>query len=427
MRRILPILSTIFFLSGLAFYSATFTSCYTVGSDSTKPGLGTTISGKVYDNTGFPFKGVKVHASPTNFTTTLADGSFLLSNISYPVTLIVTKDGDTTISVFQGLNANNPQLTYNTYGENNNSNFGQFHITYPAVPVGKSLLIKFASEDIVAFDYVYSDADSISANVDMRWQGDKNTVLGKLILMVVQKNGTSPVRYDSYAEKTFYVDSKRIISANYTAGDFSFNPDEAIVNVRNFNFSQSSENNIYMSLAGNTNSDLFLDNLSYVGGTHEFIVPKVFTTNRFRVTASSPYGDYNYIQNNAFCPENYILTLSGIPELALLLPIDNAKAVDSTADFKITGNTTANGVYVYDFQIEGNFFYSVKLYSNLQEFKYPDLSAYGFNLRRGQNYTWTAQKISPFGNLDDYLSAPVNKILKNYNIQTNLSHFKTAP
>jgi hypothetical protein len=179
-------------------------------------------------------------------------------------------------------------------------------------------------------------------------------------------------------------------------------------------------------LAGNTNSDLFLDNYNF-RGDFDFIVPKIFANNRMHITTNAPYSTDSYIANNAFTPENSIVTFNGIPEIALITPPLNGTDVDSTTTFFVKGNTTSVGVYCYNFNIEGNFLYSVWIYSASDTFTYPDLSAFGFNLRRGASYKWSVQKMAPFGNLDDYCSVPTNKILKNFDTQGNASYFSTRP
>lgn len=429
MRRILPFIVTVSLLLIAAFYSVTLTSCQNpiTKTDTTIHNNGTTISGHVYDVNGFPYKGVKVYASKTNFTTTLKDGFFSLSNITYPINLMILKDGDSTMNVYQGLNANNPNLTYNSYTENSNYNEGAFFINYPAVQPGKYLLIQFSSEDIISFSYNYSIHDSVHAEIPLTWQGDKQTLLGKLILMTYRRDAFAPFlisSYDAYAERTFYIDTNRIINTTFLGTDFTANPDEAVVNIRNYPYSPSSDNIIKFSLAGNTNSDMFLDNYNF-RGSFNFVVPKIFANNRMHILTNSPYSSDNYITNNAYTLENSIITFNGISELALLLPTLNATDVDSTSQFKITGNSVSTGIYCYQFQPKGNFTYSVWIYSASQEFKYPDLSAFGFNLKKGTSYKWIAQKIAPFGNLDDYCSVPTNKIIKNYDTQTNASYFTT--
>ncbi len=429
MGRILPYFFVIIFLLAAAFYSVTVTSCNPITKpDTTIHNNGTVISGHVYDLKGYPFPGVKVYASPTNYTTTLGDGFFSLANISYPISLIVKKDGDSTINVYQNLNANNPNLTYNTYSDNTNYKEGEFFIKYPLIPADKSLLIQFTSEDIISFSYNYSIRDTVSARVPITWEGNKQTLFGKLILMSYTRNPFQPFlirSYDSYAERSFYIDTNRIINTTFDSASFySANPDEGIVNVRNFNFSSTSDNNIYFSLAGNTNSDMALENYNF-RGTFDFVVPKIFSTNRMHMTTYNPYTSDSYIINNAYMPENSIITFNGIPEIALLNPPLNSANVDSTTQFFAKGNTTNPGVYCYQFVPEGNFVYSVWIYNNTETFTYPDLSKYGFNLKKGTAYKWTVQKFSPFGNLDDYCSVPTNKILKNFDVQVNASYFVT--
>jgi len=434
MRRILPFFVVFIFLLAAAFYSVTVTSCNPITKpDTTIINNGTVISGHVYDQNGFPFPGVRVYASPTNYTTTLRDGFFSLSNISYPVSLIVKKDGDSAINVYQNLNANNPNLTCNTSNsENTNFKEGEFFIHYPIVQPNKSMLIQFASEDIIRFSYSYSIQDTVSARVPISWQGDKSTLYGKLILMTCTRNPFPPFQitsYDSYAEKTFYIDTNRIINTTFVGTDFSTNPDEAIISVRNNSYGINSDVNVYFSLSGNNNSDLQLEHYDF-RGTRDFVVPKIFPTNRMRILARNAYSESNldnYVIYNAFTLENSIATFNGLPEIALLNPPLNSATADSTTDFTVTGNTSSTGVYMYNFTIEGNFFYSVYIYNASATFKYPDLSAYGFNLKRGTGYKWSVQKMAPFGNLDDYCSVPTNKIIKNFDIQANASYFSTRP
>lgn len=432
MRRIFSIVVPAVILLTAAFYSVTITSCQNVlKNDTTIHNNGTTIQGHVYDYAGFPFPGVKVYSSPTNYTTTLRDGYFSLSNVSYPVTLIAKKDGDSAINVYQNLNANNPNLTCNTSNtENTNVVEGVFIIHYPVVSPDKAMLIQFACEDIIKFNYEYSVSDTMLARIPIKWQGDKQTLLGKLILMKYKRNPFDPfliTSYDTYAEKTFYIDTNRIINTTFYESDFTANPDEAVVNVRNNSYGISSDVNLYFSLAGNNNSDLRLDHLNY-RGERDFIVPKIFPVNRIHVTAFNKYSaatDDNYVINNGFVLENSIITFPAIPEIALLNPALNAVDIDSTAIFTVNGNTSSTGVYLYNFTIEGNFFHSVYIYNASPTFTYPDLSGYGFNLRKGSNYKWTVKKMAPFGNLDDYCSAPTNKILKSYDTQANASYFMT--
>lgn len=432
MRRIFPIFVIVILLLTAAFYSVTVTSCNPITKpDTTNNNNGTVISGKVFDLNGYPFPGVKVYASPTNFTTTLPDGFFSLANISYPVSLVVKKDGDSTINIYQNLNANNPNLTYNSYSENTSFNEGEFFIHYPALTSDKSMLIQFATEDIITFSYNYSISDTVSARVPIKWEGNKQTLFGKLILIPYKRNPFSPFlisSYEGYAEKTFYIDTNRIINTTFTADDFTTNPSEGIISVRNNGFGISVDNNIYFSLSGNTNSDMLLEHYSF-SGNFDFVVPNIFTVNRMRLISRRPYSvsnEDNYVINNAYTPENSIVTFNPIPEIALLEPPLNSTTVDSTTLFKVTGNTSTPGVYLYNYTIDGNFFYSVWIYNASAEFTYPDLSGYGlFNLRKGTNYKWSVQKVTPFGNLDDYCSAPVNKILKNYDIQSNSSRFMT--
>ena len=427
LRRILLLTAYIFLLLIGGFYSFTFTSCQNaIKSDSTNVPLGTVISGKVYDNRGFPFKDVKVHSSATNFTTSLGDGSFVLTNISYPVTLFLKRDVDSTPNVYIGLNANNPQLTYNTYGDNSNFNSGEFRVSYPAVPPGRGLLLKFTSEDAIDFNYIYTDSDSISARVPLTWQGDKSTVLGKLILITYSRNSVNRIdSFKTYAEKTIYVDANRIIDARFTASDLSV-PDRGVVNVRNGNFSTTCDVNAYFSLAGNTNSDMFLEHLNRVG-EFDFNVPKVFTSNRIRISTHAPYEDDAYIENTVFTQENSIVTLNGINKIGFAVPALNAADVDSTTLFKVIPNSTPIGIFLYSFEPTDNFFKKVWIYTTAEQFTYPDLSQYGYNLARNKNYKWSVQKIAPFGNLDDYFSASSNKLIRNYNIQANSSYFTTLP
>jgi hypothetical protein len=431
MKRLLPILVILFLFTAAAFYSVTVTSCNPITkNDTTIHNNGTVISGHVYDESGYPFPGVRVYASPTNYTTTLRDGFFSLSNVSYPVSLIVKKEGDSTINVYQNLNANNPNLTCITYSQNTNFNEGVFILKYPLITPDKSLLVQFASEDIITFSYNYSVSDTVSARIPIKWQGDKQTVLGKLILITCKKSPFEPFlisSYEGYAEKTFYIDTNRIINTTFFASDFTANPEEAVVNLRNNSFGISSDVNVSFSLAGNNNSDLHLDYLNF-RGERDFIVPKIFPTNRIHATALNQYSETNqdnYVINNGFTLENSILTFPALPEIALLNPPLNSTMVDSTTTFTVTGNTSSTGVYLYTFTIVGNFFHSVYIHNASPTFTYPDLSAYGFNLRKGTNYKWKVEKMAPFGNLDDYCSVPTNKILKNYDIQANSSLFTT--
>lgn len=430
MRRLLTFFSAVLILCIAAYFSITFTACqHPVSPNPNPPVTGTTIQGHVYDVNGFPFWGVKVYSSPTNYTTTLRDGYFSLSNVTYPVTLIVKKDGDSTINVYQNLNANNPNLTYNSFSENTNFNEGAFLVHYPTVQPGKYMLIQFASEDIISFSYTFNVGDSVSARVPIKWQGDKSTIYGKLILMTYKRDPFSPFlisSYDAYAERSFYIDTNRIINTTFLGTDFTANPDEAIVNVKNYNFSTTSDNRISFSLAGNTNSDMFLDNYNF-RGSFDFVVPKIFANNRMHITTNAPYNSDSYIENNAFTPENSIITFNGIPEIGMITPALNATDVDSTSTFFVKGNTNTTGIYCYQFQPVGNFIYSVWIYSASDTFKYPDLSGYGFNLKKGTEYKWFVKKYAPFYNLDDYLAYPTNKQIRNYDVQTNASYFITKP
>lgn len=428
MKRFLTFIGAVLILCIAIVYSITFTACQPLTS-SNDNGNGTTISGHVYDINGFPFWGVKVYSSPNNYTTTLRDGYFSLSNIKYPVTLVVKKDGDSTINVYQNLNANNPNLTYNCFSENTNFNEGAFLIHYPAVQPGKYMMIQFACEDIISFSYNYSYGDSVSARVPIKWQGDKSTIYGKLILMTYERNPFSPFlisSFDSYAERSFYIDTNRIINTTFQESDFTANPDEAIVNIKNYNYSTTSDNRIAFCLTGNTNSDMFLDNYNF-RGSFDFVVPKIFAHNRLHVTTNAPYTSDSYIANNAFVPENSIITFNGIPEIGMITPELNAADVDSTTTFFVKGNTNAIGVYSYQLQPVGNFIYSVWIYSASDTFTYPDLSGYGFSLKKGTEYKWFVQKLSPFYNLDDYVAYPTNKLIRNYDVQGNASYFTTKP
>lgn len=432
MRRILYSIVPLLFIAAVMSYSLTITSCQNPVSQPdtthTNP-TGTSIQGKVFDVNGFPFRGVKVYASPTNYTTTLSDGFFSLGNISYPVSLMLLKDGDSTLNVYQNLNANNPNLTYNTYSANTNFKEGGFILRYPTVQPGKGMLIQFASEDIINFNYSYAIADSDSVAIPITWEGDKQTILGKLILMTYRRDAFSPFlisSYDSYAEKEFYIDTNRIINYTFQGTDFTTNPDEAVINVRNFSYSSSSDNRAYFSLSGNTNSEMFLENYNF-RGSFNFIVPKIFSSNRMRITTNSQYSNDSYVATNNYLLENSIITINGIPEIGLITPANNAVDVDSTATFLVNGNTSAQGVYIYQFQPDNNLFYTVWLYNSTPQFKYPDLSGYGFNLKRGANYKWTVQKLSPFYSLDDYVAYPTNKLIRSFDTQVNASYFTTLP
>lgn len=231
--------------------------------------------------------------------------------------------------------------------------------------------------------------------------------------------------YNTYAEKTFYVDANRIIDARFTAADFS-TPDNAVINVRNGNFSATCDVNSYFSLAGNINSDMFLEHINQVG-EFDFVVPKVFSSNRIRISTHAPYEDDAYVENNIFTQENSIVTFNGINKIGFANPLLNAVDVDSTTLFKVIPNSTPIGIFLYSFEPVGNFYRKVWIYNTSEQFTYPDLSQYGYNLARGKEYKWAVQKIAPFGNLDDYFSAASNKLIRNYNIQANSSYFTTLP
>ena len=154
------------------------------------------IKGRLLDERNFPVPNVSISISYGGGGTTDANGKFKLSSDKFPYNLTVFDAANAIGVTYLGLSVLNPELTFFGVKASRYVNTEVVKVNIMPVPSGRSVLIKFVSDDIFFSNDVIFSPGETQKIITVDWPSASNSINGKIIYL--EKTNES---YKKYGEK----------------------------------------------------------------------------------------------------------------------------------------------------------------------------------------------------------------------------------
>jgi hypothetical protein len=404
------------------FILQSFTGCK---EDSTTPtggnppsGGGNDVSGKIVDEVGNGLVNVTVVIGGQN-TTTAADGSFTIRNVTTPYDLKAVSAQGVGI-VYKSVSTRNPQVL--GIGIPVTPNQAQLTVGIPRSTISNNQIAAVMFTDaqrVQASGKIFGWSNDTTTTFTVIWKG-ASTVSGKIIVLIYTMDGTGHISsYNLYGEKVFTLNNGANSTVGFNVNELPIPPGQSTVSGSvtppslNYINTKATLSISFVStnnwLGTNVSATLldFKPAPAYV-----FNVPTgLSTTNRLIVTGSafSPGADTNFIYQRtdksvvAAPGSTNNIALESVPDL--ITPANNAVDIDTNTIFTYTSGS-GSGLYMI-------YFYTPTLTKQFYVFTtalsttIPNLLIYGQGIGSNLTYNWFVTKILGITTTDDFLSGPI--------------------
>lgn len=155
------------------------------------------ISGKVLDERYFPVPGLKLYFSGGKAATTNGEGKFKISLDNSPYDVFIYDYANLNGAVYRNLTTATPELTL--FGSNSSKyiNTDIMKVNFLPVPQGKTVIIKFISDQIFSSKEVVASSGEKTKLITVDYPNTKDFINGRIVY--IEK---SPQSYDKFSEKT---------------------------------------------------------------------------------------------------------------------------------------------------------------------------------------------------------------------------------
>ena len=391
------------------------------------------ISGKIYDNQGFPVIESLASAGDYPIAQTNLNGDFVLNDVKFPYDLVIGRYGGME-SKYLGLMSKAP-VAYD-FSIFNIPKFFWVQLTFPPIQADKVVFMKFVSSDCFGQEGVkeYFHTGEFRGGLVLTFPQSSDEINGYILYLeaTLDESGENIISYDKFGTKNVTLHLK----LDEEAVSFSDNDIKNIrlqsrigFNVLMPNNYENIETKYYINFPSmDGRSDIELGGTKDLSGS--ILVP-VMDGVDYRIKVSNFY--YEPPCNNRYSisgrkwefvnPGENVTIVHNNP-IELLAPVNGQHDISDTSSFTIS-DPGEKGVYVYTFSTR---WLDVSLYTDRTSIKFRDIRSRLIGYGANQLCYWSVQKYPGFNSIDEFVSVnyPYDK---RYNSipSSGVSEFTTAP
>jgi hypothetical protein len=356
------------------------------------------IVGRVLDERYFPVPNINVTVTGGVLTKTNRDGTFSINtdNSNYDILLY---DLSSSIGVmYKDLSTSTPELIFYGLNASKNINSEFIKIDFPALPNGRSAILKFLSEDVYSCEDVFVSSGERNKVLNINFPNYQTRLNGRVVYLE-----KTPVSYEKYLEIPITINKEgypqTVILDSMSYGK---NPGTSSVLIYPPAFAYDSKGfSVYADfLSQHRNSELALN-----------ITEGDIVSSKIVVPQNLPYGYRLKVEGRGALKNSgsFVSFTYSYPGATLNIPTESAPKLDAPQDkyWGVSTNTifswdwgSGTGIYVahfHSFAPVGDF-YVVTRDRNL---KNPKALAGG--IIDGNEYSWQVSKYLTYTSVDDYV------------------------
>jgi len=356
------------------------------------------IVGRVLDEKYFPVPNISVTITGGMLTKTNRDGTFSVNtdNSNYDLLLY-----DLSVSIgvlYKDLSTSTPELIFYGLNASRNINSEFIKIEFPAMPNGRSAIIKFLSEDVYSCEDVTVSSGERNKVLNINFPSYQSRLNGRVVYLE-----KTPVSYEKYLEIPITINKEGYPQTIiFDSLSFGKTPGTSNVVIYPPAFAYDSKGfSVYADfLSQHRNSELALN-----------ITEGDIVSSKIIVPQSLPYGYRLKVEGRGALKNlgSFVSYTYSYPGATLNIPTETAPKLDAPQDkyWGVSTNTifswdwgSGTGIYVahfHSFAPVGDF-YVVTRDRNL---KNPKALAGG--IIDGNEYSWQVSKYLTYTSVDDYV------------------------
>jgi len=356
------------------------------------------IAGKVLDERYFPVPNISVSVTGGILTKTNKDGTFLLSTDNNNYNLLLFDLSSSIGVLYKDLSTSTPELIFFGLNASRNINSEFVKIEFPALPSGRSAIIKFLSEDVYSCEDVTVSSGERNKVLNINFPSYQTRLNGRVVYLE-----KTPNSYEKYYEYPITIIKEGYPqTVVFDSLSFGRTPGTSNVIIYPPAFAYDSKGfSVYADfLSQHRNAELTLNLTEGDIVSSKIIVPQTL-----------PYGYRLKVEGRGALKNNgsFVSCTYSYPGATLNIPTETAPKPDAPQDkyWGVSTNTifswdwgSGTGIYVahfHSFAPVGDF-YVVTRDRNL---KNPKSLAGG--IIDGNEYSWTVSKYLTYTSVDDYV------------------------
>ncbi|MCX6163972.1 MAG: hypothetical protein NTU73_03790 [Ignavibacteriae bacterium] len=359
---------------------------------------GTDISGKVLDERYFPVPGLTLFFTGGVSTKTNNDGKFKITLDKSTYDVFIYDYSNLNGAVYRNLTTPTPELTLFGSTSSKYVNTDIMKVNFNPVPQGKTVIIKFISDQIFSSKEVVASSGEKTKLITVDYPSTKDYINGRIIYLE-----KSPQSYDKFSEKSVTIMKDNLTqSVMFDSNSYYSKPGDSYLTI--YLPGQESEKksfDVYADfLSLHRNSELLMNTTEGDIVSTKILVPQTLPYGyRIKITGScqfkggSGYDSYFYSYPGASYNIN-----SEIPPL-LDSPQDKLYTVNDNTIFSYEWGS-GTGVYVVHFHCfdpVGDF-YVVTTDRNIKS----PLSSVK-DILKGTEFSWTVSKYLTYVSMDSFV------------------------
>lgn len=359
---------------------------------------GTDISGKVLDERYFPVPGLTLFFSGGASTKTNNEGKFKISLDKSTYDVFIYDYSNLNGVVYRNLTTTTPELTLFGSTSSKYVNTDIMRVNFNPVPQGKTVIIKFISDQIFSSKEVVASSGEKMKLITVDYPSTKDYINGRIIY--IEK---SPQSYDRFSEKSVTIMKDNLTqSVMFDSNSYYSKPGDSYLTI--YPPGQESEKksfDVYADfLSLHRNSELLMNTTEGDIVSTKVLVPQTLPYGyRIKITGSSQfkggsgYDSYFYSYPGATYNIN-----SETPPL-LDSPQDKLYTVNDNTIFSYEWGS-GTGIYVVHFHCfdpVGDF-YAVTTDRNIKS----PLSSVK-DILKGTEFSWTVSKYLTYVSMDSFV------------------------
>lgn len=387
----------------LSILAISLSSC---GNDAVSVNGPVNINGTVIDKKGYGVGYATVMELTRTPITVSSDGTFAISNVDRPYTILVKNNLDTSITVFQDLSSFSPVLMINTDVHEAVKNTGTIIALVPNHESGKRMAVTVLANDAYEVaGYGYGDS---SLPVFIKWPRQHSLLSGNAVFLRELLNSNGEVdSFINFAVRPFTL----------TPGNFCY------IDLRNIDTVYRPETgSIAVSVPQGTGGFTISAYVSFPGFSINSDIPYFSKNLTSTVSIKYPYGqgmpipfNLKFLISNSNT-QTTIKNISPSPSTTidlgnpavLLYPSKDTTGVNHQTVFAYDPFGTGR-VYINNLIEQGPQGLKLAVVTSEKEFKIPRLFGFGITLDSGKVYNWNVMTIDGFGSINKYASWEIIK------------------
>ncbi|MCE1163941.1 MAG: hypothetical protein LWX07_00905 [Bacteroidetes bacterium] len=357
------------------------------------------IKGRIIDERYFPVPNISVVSSKGGGDKTDKYGNFVLNAESFPIDILLYDYSGNIGVIYKNVNTQNPEMFFFGLQASRNINTEIMKIEFPAIPQGRSAIIKFVSDDVFSCDDVFASAGDKMKVLTILFPAYQTRLNGKVIYL--EKTSTS---FDKYYEFPVTVIKESGYIQNVVIDQMSTvsNPGESYVTIYPPAFAYDTKGfSVYADfLSLHRNSEITLNTSDGDIISSKIIVPQTLPY-AYRLKVEGRAG---YKKGEGFVSYTY-----SYPGSNLNISTETAAKLDAPQDkyWGVSNNTqfawdwgSGTGIYVahfHAFSPAGDFYVVTRERST----NFPKGISNG--ILDGNEYSWEVSKYTTYTSVDDFI------------------------